>query len=90
MNKSERLQRRPSMMDAIQVLMAPATVLDDKEEANDQAEEAVKSFVRNQSDVKAKQVRKQQSKELPAISEEAPKHDYEQFDDFELPDDKEL
>ena len=93
MDKSPSLQRRPSMMDAIQVLMAPSTVLDDKEEANDQAEEAVKSYVRSQSDVIAKKVSKQRSKELPAISEEpgeTPKHDYEQFDDFELPDDKEL
>ena len=38
-------------------------------------------------------MRKQQSKELAPVSEEpgeAPKHDYEQFDDFELPDDKDL
>ena len=41
---------------------------------------------------KGKEIRTQQSKELPPISEEPgqAKHDYEQFDDFELPDDKDL
>ena len=43
MRKSGQLQRRSSMMDVIQVVMAPNTVLDSQQDQDDdEAEKAVK------------------------------------------------